>query len=499
MRRESQSREYSPDSNACLAQLAKELNFPVSTARLSGLVKSSKYKTVAAYSNRVKLLESRKDFALSRRENIQTRDLRKRGLNFHLFLTEKQSNTELAVAVQKQLQTQRLKRQDSLTDVLGMLRSVETNRNLISSASVNDTVHIIRNHFHYIPVEALADVSTFLAIHASESELGAQIASLVLKKVLSCTAHLTRDIPKLIGICCAVRKFERYLSAKQMAQLDELTIKQLRGGREVIPLPSLVLFVESNPNRTVLRWIKARLITDIEKAMKTTDYSKPSFSLFGTCEERVDHTQLMNSLLQYLTVLNQLGNRCVSPPRVYSDLTSALERFLSTNVRSDPLVKMKLIEVHASLGFRPLTDLGRRLVHDWLKSHSALLRENPTNLSIVYNCSEAVRYSHRFSRKRLLNACNMVGIPSKPGSVPSKLISVSNTLKRNRSIVYHRPFRRLLHASLGKARPLRLDRETVSRLSDSPIECGKRGCVVCSRFRGQLDIARAFHFPKDFI
>ena len=207
----------------------------------------------------------------------------------------------------------------------------------------------------------------------------------------------------------------------------------------------------------------------------------------------MDPTDLMSLVIRYLTVLADPDHRPPSPRCNYSSFNASLARFVDSSLVVDPILRIQVIGLHASLGFTNTGSLGRRLVHEWIRSHVNLMTQKPEDLAIVFECSQAVGYSHRFGLRRLERTLKPLGIAVEQKLQPI-LPELSGWLTESR--LRHRPVRKYVHSLIQMSTPGRLGKDDIEK--SFSVKCNKSDCRICTEFRQELEIARAFHFPQNF-
>ena len=460
-------------------------------SQFPSIVSHTKLKSVGSFSRRVEELTTRSDFLKARDQKCLDRDLRKRSLNFHRFVTEKAPKYEVAhLEVQKKSP---LRESRNLT-LNSLLRSLDDSQDQWLSDPRVDRPNLFRTilaNLDSIDTSFYDKIVDLIETEATLSVEEARVLEQIFKKCIKqgdARFHTGSIIAKIASRVLLNRnRFDSKLIQRVDRAASNFTDSSWRDTLDYLKYVTVL----NRLHRRVLRQVKSRLIEQCDDAYRNYDLPKtPRFKLFADSNATVDQTEIVAMTINYLDVLKNLNGSTRSPKVYYSQLSRAISRFLTISSVSD-IDRMKVVIAHQAAGLGPL-HVGKKLVDDWIRTNRRLSTMPKHDLETVMHCARVSGYAHQFRLRRLQSACskNNIAWEGSTGPVPDTILTTS-TYARS----WQRPMRRRLHGAMNSLRVERLDPDSVRKIANTNPRCNKTGCSICSKFIQRIALARCFHFP----
>jgi hypothetical protein len=453
-------------------------------------------------------------------ESLQGRDLRKRSLNFHLFSVQKQTDYEVAVIDERNRRLIRCQEPRNIHEALSALRETQH-----SSESPNADPHKILKFLEAritdVPYSYYPILIKYICSGNFRHTQAVNVFRTVASRIVSCQAarsHVLSDFECLVSLRCRLESDQSTVDIEQLKQLDSAVFNTLqKEGRRDGFSPSFIgaVFeyieccrIPTRQNRILCSILRLRLMDGMRSSMKKADSRTIHFSLLSGEENHVTVQSLIPLLIRYLRLISSGGKsgNMRSEYKLFNErLCDLVTRH--TNVISLPRI-MEIASVHSSLGFRNLRSHGHKALHEWIRSRKHLSVCQTSDLRTALECAMNTGFTQKFNMRRLRAACEIHGIQSPDhldlrtsGRFFRKVRGKDQLLRMftsrlSHGIVPHRFYRRALHINMRHVRVGRLSKEEVTAFVSNLKTCNKRDCQICMRFRRELDLAIAFHFPS---
>lgn len=469
------------------------------------IISNTKFKTVGSFSRRIDELTTKTDFLRTQEQKTQARDLRKRSLNFHRFLTVKAPTYEVAQLEVNKISRMRSSQNLTLRAVLQGLEESEGHSLRNSPVDRSNILRVILGSFDSIDPSLYGKIVDLIPPGGLSSS---EEARLLVRIYQTCIAQSNKRVctESTVGkIASRILRNRNLFDTEFVKRVDraacawtESALSQCSASSHAV-LEDALEYLGSVPSLNglhfrILRRVKHRLIELCDDAhRKFVGSTKPRFVLFADSDTPENHSKIVPMAINYFGILKTLDTSTRTPRVYYSQLSRGIEKIL--RICSTPVIeRMKVVIGHHAAGLGTLR-IGTKLVDDWIRANRRLSSAPRQDLETVMHCARVSRYAHQYRLGRLKYACSKNNIEVETAGTPIPDRILTSCLHRRS---WRRPFRRRLHEAMNSLRVERLNAKYVKKLANANPYCNKTDCHICVEFTKRIALARCFHFPTVF-